>query len=129
MTIDLLKKSVEQETEAKAFGFYWESADQILEQVRSECTEIEEAISIGDQKHLKEEVGDLLNAAISLCIFLKFDPFDILDASLKKFQTRYDIMKSLVKQQGLEDLNNQPLSVLLNFWEQAKNSLYTKEKK
>jgi uncharacterized protein YabN with tetrapyrrole methylase and pyrophosphatase domain len=120
---DLLQEIVEQERQAKEFGFYWESVEQLLEQVRSECLEIEEAKLKGDLIHLKEEVGDLMSVAISLCIFLKLDPYNTLKDNIEKFQRRYDKLVSLVQHDGLSNLTNQPLNVLLSYWDKAKKSV------
>lgn len=54
---------------AKEFGFYWENFSQLIEQIQSECVEIQEAWDKKDIDHLQEEVGDLIQAAISLSIF------------------------------------------------------------
>jgi len=117
---NLFKKLVEQEKQALDFGFYWENADQILEQIKSECEEIKEAMLSQNNIHLKEEVGDLINAAISLCIFLNLDPADTLEDSTDKFQKRYDVLVSLVKNDGLNNLKGKSTDVLLNYWEKAK---------
>ncbi len=120
---DLFKKIVEQEKEALDFGFYWENIDQLVEQIKSECEEIKEAALNQDNLHLKEEVGDLINATISLCIFFNLDPFETLKDNVEKFQKRYDVMVSLVKKDGLQDLKNKPMEVLLTYWHKAKEAV------
>lgn len=117
---ELLKRAETQERIAKDFGFYWESLDQLIEQIQSECQEIKEAWEKNDRNHLKEEVGDLLLAGISLAIFCRLDPHDTLKQSIEKFQIRYDKLVSLVHQEGLESLKGQSLEVLLNYWKKAK---------
>ncbi|HXH54373.1 MAG TPA: MazG nucleotide pyrophosphohydrolase domain-containing protein [Gammaproteobacteria bacterium] len=119
-TNDLLQKIINQEKSAAEFGFYWESIEQLLEQIQSECAEVKEAWLSPDNVHLKEEVGDLINATLSLCIFLKLDPFETLNESVEKFQRRYDSLVMLVKQDGLQDLKNKPLNILLDYWNRAK---------
>jgi uncharacterized protein YabN with tetrapyrrole methylase and pyrophosphatase domain len=119
-TNDLLQKIINQEKAAAKFGFYWESIEQLLEQIQSECVEVKEAWLKQDNIHLKEEVGDLMNAAVSLCIFLKLDPFETLNESVEKFQQRYDFLVKLVEQDGLPHLKNKPLSILLDYWNKAK---------
>lgn len=37
---------------------------QIIEQVQSECREVQEAWKEGNRAHLQEEIGDLIQAAI-----------------------------------------------------------------
>ena len=117
---DLLQKIIDQEKTAAEFGFYWESIEQLLEQIQSECVEVKEAWLKQDNIHLKEEVGDLMNAAVSLCIFLKLDPFETLHESVEKFQQRYDSLVKLVERDGLPHLKNKPLNILLDYWNKAK---------
>ena len=119
-TIDLLEKIIIQEKAAAEFGFYWESIQQLLEQIQSECAEVKEAWLNQNHSHLKEEVGDLINATLSLCIFLKLDPFETLSESVEKFQKRYDSLVTLVNQDGLQHLKNKPLDILLDYWDKAK---------
>ena len=69
----LLDKVVLLEQEADAFGFRWETTDQIMAQIESECAEISEHLHAGfaqaNQAELQEEIGDLLHAVFSLCVF------------------------------------------------------------
>lgn len=117
----LFKRIEEQELTAKQYGFYWERIDQLLEQIKSECDEVEESSKKNDRAHLQEEVGDLLNAAVSLAIFCNFDPGETLHKSAEKFQRRYDDLVRLAKLDGHENLHQQPFEVLLHYWKQAKN--------
>lgn len=117
---DLLKKVEKQELDAKEFGFYWETIEQLFEQISSECREIEEAHRKGDKAHLQEEIGDLMSAAVSLAIFCGMCPSDTLKKSIDKFQKRYDTLVHLVKEDGRKDLKNQPFEVLMDYWNQAK---------
>lgn len=120
-TKDLFKRIIEQEKAAFDFGFYWESVEQLLEQIKSECDEIQEATLKNDRAHLREEVGDLINATISLCIFLGLDPLETLSHNIEKFQLRYDTLVKIVKQEGLENLKNKPMDLLLAYWKKAKS--------
>jgi len=112
-----------QEKQAQAFGFYWEQLDQLIEQITSECREIEEAYDSGDRLHLEEEVGDLLQATISLAIFCKISPSQALQKSCDKFQRRFERLVALAKADGHTTLHGHAFSSLLQYWERAKNSL------
>lgn len=117
---NLFKKIEEQELQAKEFGFYWENINQLLEQIENECQEVKEAAENQDLKHLEEEIGDLLLAAVSLSIFCKVNPSESLAKSVAKFQKRYDALKILAEKDGLTHLHHQPIEVLMNYWKQAK---------
>jgi uncharacterized protein YabN with tetrapyrrole methylase and pyrophosphatase domain len=119
---DLLKIVEKQEIAAKNFGFYWEGDHQILEQIRSECLEIEEAWQQQDRANLQEEVGDLLQAAISLAVFYGLDPTETLKKSTQKFQQRFDLLVKLAQEEGYQDFHQQPIKLQLAYWDRVKNA-------
>ena len=116
----LLKEVEKQEIVAKEFGFYWENFSQLIEQVQNECTEIQEAWDKKDIDHLQEEVGDLIQAAISLAVFCELDPRETLLKSIEKFQRRYDVVVQLARSEGHESLHNQSFEILMDYWKRAK---------
>lgn len=121
----LLKEVERQELNAKEFGFYWESLQQLIDQVKSECNEIQEAWDKNNSLHLQEEIGDLIQAAISLAVFCKLDPHETLQKSIEKFQHRYDTVVSLAQNEGYKNLHKQSFEKLMDLWNQAKTK--TKE--
>ena len=88
--MDLFDKVVALEEDASKFGFRWETTAQIMNQIQSECVEIEEHLDDGIgtvcTANLQEEIGDLLHAVLSLCVFCKLSPRDTLHQSLAKFE-------------------------------------------
>ena len=122
-TAQSLFKMVEsQELTAKDFGFYWETIDQILEQIRSECDEVHDSWQRNDRSHLQEEVGDLIQAAVSLAVFCGLDPDETLHKSIQKFQKRYDAVVKLAKQDGHTDLHGQSMDFFFSIGtRQSKN--------
>lgn len=116
----LLKEVEKQELVAKEFGFYWENFPHLIEQIQSECAEIQEAWNKEDINHLQEEIGDLIQAAISLAVFCKLDPRETLLKSIEKFQRRYDMVVQLAHSEGHENLQKQSFETLLDYWKRAK---------
>lgn len=116
----LLREVEKQELVAKQFGFYWENFSQLIEQIQNECIEIQEAWNKGDIHHLQEEVGDLIQAAISLAVFCELDPRETLAKSIEKFQRRYDVVVQLARSEGHESLHKQPFETLMDYWKRAK---------
>lgn len=121
---DLLDKVVALENEASAFGFQWETTDQIMTQIKSECVEINEHLTHGrenaNQLELQEEIGDLLHAVFSLCVFCQLSPQETLINTLDKFERRLNAVKSIAEEQGLTTLNGCPFDELMVIWQQAK---------
>ncbi len=115
-----LQKFADLEKQANDFGFSWSNPTQILDQIKSECLEVEEALQKGDLDTLQDEIGDLIHATLSLCLFCELDPEETLEKSTLKFQKRLMETIRLAQQAGYETLNGQPISLLLDFWNQAK---------
>jgi len=115
---EILHKLTKLEQEAEEFGFCWPDQEMILEQIISECREIKEA---NNEAHLQEEIGDLLHAAISLCIFAGFDIENTLELSGDKFARRLSSLKEVVKKEGLATLKGQSVDYMMGLWQKAKN--------
>ena len=122
--MDFLEKVAELEHEADQFGFRWENTSQIMEQIQSECVEINEHLHQGasavNQPELQEEIGDLLHAVFSLCVFCKLSPKDTLEKTLIKFERRLSAVKKLAQENGLTNLNGHSFDELMHIWRKAK---------
>lgn len=122
----LLEKVEFLEKAASDFGFRWENGGQIMAQIRSELLEISEHIdnkSSSSTPLLQEEIGDLIHAAFSLCVFFELSPQETLEKALSKFERRFMEVKKLAHNQGLADLVGRPFDELMNFWNQAKKTV------
>ncbi|MCP0912963.1 MULTISPECIES: MazG nucleotide pyrophosphohydrolase domain-containing protein [Legionella] len=121
--MNIFKKLIHLESNASAFGFRWESAEQILAQIQSECAEINELLPPSEERNLfklEEEIGDLLHAVFSLCLFCQFDPKSTLAAALNKFEKRLQEVKQIAHEQGLVSLQGKASEELLSIWTKAK---------
>lgn len=122
--MDLLKKLTTLEHEAAEFGFKWETADQIMAQIRAELIEIEAHLEDGNRTKLQEEIGDLIHAAFSLCVFCQFDANETLAKSITKFENRFKAVKTIAAEKGYDNLQGQSFQKLMEFWDQAKKNLH-----
>ena len=120
----ILEKIVKLEKEAEAFGFKWENTDQIMAQILSECDEVTDQLKNAahdpGKKKLEEEMGDLLHAVFSLCVFCRLSPKATLEKTLTKFERRLGAVKQLANTQGLMTLENHSFNELMEYWKQAK---------
>ena len=73
-----------------------------------------------NQETLKEELGDLLLATVTLCIYLKHDPEKSLSNALQKFEGRFRKVEEVFKNEN-KNMKNASLEELLNAWKRAKN--------
>lgn len=125
--MDLLEKVEALEHTADTFGFRWETTDQIMEQIQSECAEINEhlhqGITLENQAELQEEIGDLLHAVFSLSVFCKFNPKDTLEKTVLKFERRLNAVKKIAEDKGLSTLEGHSFDELMKIWRQAKKTV------
>ena len=112
------------EQSADNFGFSWENTGQIMAQIQSECLEVEAHLTADNMNFnpdlLQEEIGDLLHAAFSLCVFCQFDLEKTLEKTLNKFERRLTDVKLLAHDAGFKTLKAQSFEVLMDLWRQAK---------
>ncbi|QEY50126.1 MazG nucleotide pyrophosphohydrolase domain-containing protein [Legionella longbeachae] len=121
--MNLLEQVLLLEQEAADFGFQWETTTQIMEQIQSECMEISEHLQSKqnlNQSELQEEIGDLLHAVFSLCVYCQFSPQETLKKALDKFEHRLQAVKAVAKEKKLNNLQGQSFDELMHIWNLAK---------
>lgn len=120
--MDILNKLALLEKEAADFGFKWEKPQQIIEQILSEISEITIHLNDTNKNKLQEEIGDLIHAVFSLCVFCQLNPLQTLQQSVDKFANRFSKVKQLTFDQGLTSLNGKSFAELMDFWNKAKQN-------
>ncbi len=109
------------EKDARDFGFDWDDAHSAIDWTISECEEVRDAIANkSSTNHIQEEVGDLIQMTISLCLFLGFDVDETLEKTVQKFKKRLDALKEITAEKELQSLKGQPTEFMLDLWQQAK---------
>lgn len=107
---------------AAKVGFDWDATPEVIEKVKEELAELEEAVAGGNQAEIEEELGDLLFATVNLARFVKVDPEFALQNATNKFTERFQLLEEYARKQGL-DLQNLNLAELNALWDQAKDQL------
>ncbi|HEY3786758.1 MAG TPA: nucleoside triphosphate pyrophosphohydrolase [Steroidobacteraceae bacterium] len=104
-----LARSAKLGKRAARVGFDWQESGQVREKVLEELREVDEALvspAYADPgtraHHVAEELGDLLFAIANWAVHLKFDPEEALRAANAKFERRFRLMESLIRDQGLQ---------------------------
>ena len=106
---------------AASVGFDWKSLDGVLEKVREEWDELQQAILTEDPLKIEHELGDVLMSLASLGRHLHTPPESSLRKANNRFKNRFMQMEQIAKQQNiqLDNLTDQQLDEL---WEEAKKS-------
>ena len=104
---------------ASRTGMDWPGYEPVLEKVREEIGELEDAVARGDSRATADELGDLLFAVANLARHLKQNPEEALQRSNEKFLERFRRMEYRARVSGvsLESLCAEERD---RWWEEAK---------
>ncbi|PZU90902.1 MAG: nucleoside triphosphate pyrophosphohydrolase [Chelatococcus sp.] len=98
-SLPALTRAWKLQAKASTVGFDWNDARLVLDKVREEASEIEEALASGDRAAIREEIGDMMFALANLARHVDADPEGCLQAANAKFESRFKaIERSLAKQ-------------------------------
>jgi ATP diphosphatase len=106
---------------AAQVGFDWVELAPVLEKLKEEVAEFEEALVSGDLERMSDELGDVLFATINLARHSKIEPEVALRSTNRRFERRFKwIEAALYKQDKVfKDAKLEELDVL---WGQAKKT-------
>jgi ATP diphosphatase len=106
---------------AAQVGFDWAEIAPVLEKLKEEVAEFEEALASGDLERMSDELGDVLFATINLARHSKIEPEVALRSTNQRFETRFKWIEVALSQQDkvFKDTNLEELDAL---WDQAKKT-------
>lgn len=104
---------------AARVGFDWENVDGAVGKLEEEVAEVREAVASGNQEHIREELGDLLFAAVNVSRFFGQNAEDLLDQTIRKFVRRFDALEQRVHAGGGK-VTEMSLAELDRVWEAVK---------
>ena len=104
---------------AAKVGFDWSNTEGVLEKIREELAEVEEAATEEDPEHLAEEIGDLLFAAINLARKSGLDAEVALAETNQKFLKRFAYMERSLIGEG-KSLEEASLDEMEAKWQASK---------
>ena len=106
---------------AAQVGFDWAEIAPVLEKLKEEVAEFEEALASGDLERMSDELGDVLFTTINLARHSKIEPEVALRSTNQRFETRFKWIEAALSQQGkaFKDANLEELDAL---WDQAKKT-------
>ncbi len=80
--------------------FDWSDEADVIAKVDEELAETKEALAIGNEKAVAEEIGDLLFAVVNLARKRHLDAEVLLQAATDKFVRRFNAMEDELRAQG-----------------------------
>ncbi|TCN17664.1 nucleoside triphosphate pyrophosphohydrolase [Mesobacillus foraminis] len=114
-----LLKAHELQKEAAKTGFDWLDIDPVINKVKEEIDEFQEAKQLEDKEALELEFGDLLFALVNVARHYKINPEEALFKTNLKFSRRFSYIEGRVREsnRSFEDYTLQELD---QFWDEAK---------
>jgi tetrapyrrole methylase family protein/MazG family protein len=104
---------------ASSYGFDWKDHSGVLQKVKEEVAELEEAIKTNKKREISAEIGDMLFSLANLSRFLGVNPEIALRESNKKFMQRFRYIEARLEKDGKE-LGKASLEEMDKIWEEAK---------
>lgn len=100
-------------------GFDWTQIGPVLDKLKEEVQEFEEALASGESARMSDELGDVLFAAVNLARHSDIEPEVALRSANRRFEKRFQWIEAALSAQGkaLKSANLEELDAL---WEQAK---------
>ncbi len=104
-------------------GFDWETPGQVLEKIREELEELQEALGQKETPGKTAwELGDLLFATANLARHLGLCAEDLVREANRRFSDRFRLLESLAQQRRV-DIKSADLQTLEALWQEAKDKL------
>jgi len=104
---------------AAQVGFDWKEIGSVLEKLKEEVQEFEEALESGCHERMSDELGDVLFAAINLARHGNIEPEVALRSTNRRFEKRFKWIENALSAQG-KVLKETALEELDALWNQAK---------
>lgn len=114
-----LERAKKLQKRAASHGFDWQTIGPVLDKLKEEVAEFEEALAQQDSPQMHHELGDILFAATNLARHANLEPEAALRDSNKRFEQRFRWIENAVIGKGLkvDDLSLPELDAL---WDEAK---------
>lgn len=104
---------------ASQVGFDWEGSVDVMEKVKEELEELENAIKSDQKDSIEKEWGDVVFSLVNLARHLKLDAESSAHRAIDGFVERFDRMEEMAKERG-SDLSKLSLKDMDELWEDVK---------
>jgi tetrapyrrole methylase family protein/MazG family protein len=118
-SLPALKRAQKITSIASSYGFDWKDAEGILEKLKEELQEFDDAARTGSDSEIKEELGDILFTIVNLGRFLAIDAETALSRTTEKFLQRFSYVTKQLSSLGLTPAEA-TLAQMDALWNEAK---------
>ena len=110
---------------ARGAGFDWPSHHGIVEKIKEELSELEEALDANDKARISDELGDLLYALVNLSRHFEIDPEGAVRSTIARFEERFRLVEEQLAAEGKTPEKTR-LDELEEKWQRAKKLIAAK---
>ena len=104
---------------ASQVGFDWEKTSDVIEKVKEELEELQEAIEDGEKNSIEKEWGDLIFSLVNLGRFLKLDAEVSAHKTIDRFIHRFNRIEEKAKERN-KTLSELTLREMDELWGEVK---------
>lgn len=118
-SLPALMRAAKLSKKAARTGFDWPEVCAIVEKLREETAELEDAIAKGDENEIRGEIGDLLFTIVNIARFQSIDPEEALREMLERFAARFSRIEQVAAEKG-RNISDMTLAEMDAIWNEAK---------
>lgn len=123
IALPALSRAMKLQKRASQVGFDWSALDGVIEKLKEEIDELQEAhsapLTSDKQQAIELELGDILFCCVNLARHLSVDPEAALRRSNGKFDARFRYIEQQLAEQGLSP-QDASLVQMDDLWDEAK---------
>lgn len=121
LALPALVRAIKLQNKAARVGFDWPDMEPVLDKIREEIGELEDATNLENpsREKITEEYGDLLFIVANLGRHLQVDPEDVLRKANAKFIRRFGGVEQKLKARG-KTPDQSDLAEMDAFWDEVK---------
>jgi len=118
-TLPALLKAHKVSYKASAVGFDWNNHNEVMEKIKEELNELNEAINDNEKSKIEEEIGDLLFSVVNLARFKGINSEIALRKTISKFKKRFKHIEDELAKANRKTWDA-TLDEMENLWNEAK---------
>ncbi len=118
-TLPALLNALKIQSVVSRVGFDWGNPEGVVDKIKEEIEEVEDAMASKKEDRMEDEIGDLIFSVVNLARLLKIDPEAALRRTNKKFSRRFYEIEKAAREKNIR-LVEMPMEEKDRIWEAAK---------
>ncbi|WP_027706942.1 nucleoside triphosphate pyrophosphohydrolase [Zooshikella ganghwensis] len=119
LSLPALKRAHKLQHRAAQVGFDWSDHKPVIDKIKEELKEVEQAIATGKEEHIQDEIGDLIFCCVNLARHLQVDAEQAVRQCNAKFTRRFHYIEEQLAVNE-QDCKSSSLVEMDYLWRQAK---------